>query len=108
MTPWRPLPGDPPPPRRLGDSLDRIARSLGGPGAGALTAIFSRWTDIVGPAVAAHARPLALSRGTLTIACEQPAWAAQLAYLEADLKRRIDDVAGPGTVTRIRVTVRPK
>ena len=108
MTPWRPLPGDPPPPKRLHDSLDRITRSLGGPGADALSTIFNRWPDIVGPALAAAARPLSLSRGTLTIACEQPAWAAQLTYLEADLKRRIDDVAGPGTVTGIRVTVRPK
>ena len=105
---WRPLPGDAPPPRRLQDSLDRITRSLGGPGADALSTIFNRWEDIVGPAVAAASRPLSLHRGTLTIGVDQPGWATQLTYLEADLKRRIDDVAGPGTVARVRVTVRPK
>ncbi|HVL28975.1 MAG TPA: DUF721 domain-containing protein, partial [Acidimicrobiales bacterium] len=97
-----------PPPRRLGDSLDRITRSLGGPGADALRTIFSRWEEIVGPTVAAHARPLSLHRGTLTVAADQPGWATQLTYLEADLKRRVDEVAGPGTVSRVRVTVRPK
>ncbi len=105
---WRPLPGDPPPPRPLGDSLDRISRTLGAPRAGALSALFGRWEEIVGPAVAAHSRPLSLQRGLLTVAVDQPAWATQLTYLEADLKRRIDEVAGPGVVERIRVTVRPK
>ena len=108
MTPWRPLPGDAPPPRGLRDSLDRIARSLGGPSADALSTIFSRWEDIVGPAVAEASRPLSLHRGTLTIAVDQPGWATQLTYLQADLLRSIEAVAGPGTVTSVRVTVRRK
>ena len=108
MTPWRPLPGPPPDPRPLGSSLDRISRSLGGPPAAALTTIFERWEDIVGAAVAAHSRPLALRRDTLTIAVDQPGWATQLTYLEADLVRRIGEATGTDTVRRVRVTVRPK
>ena len=106
MTPWRPLPGRPEP-RPLGGSLDRISQSLGGPKAAALATIFDRWTDIVGAAVAAHSRPLALRRDTLTIAVDQPGWATQLTYLEADLVRRIGEVAGPDAVRHVRVTVRP-
>jgi predicted nucleic acid-binding Zn ribbon protein len=107
VTPWRPLPGRPDP-KPLTGSLDRISRSLGGPPAAALTTIFERWEDIVGAAVAAHSRPLALRRDTLTIAVDQPGWATQLTYLEADLKRRIDEVAGAGAVRRVKVAVRPK
>ena len=103
---WRPLP-KPPEPRRLSGSLDRISASLGGPTAGALATIFERWPTIVGASVAAHARPLTLRRGTLTIAADQSGWATQLTYLEADLKRRIDEVAGPGAVAHIKVVVRP-
>ena len=110
MSPWKPLPGSGwrSSPRGLGDSLDRITRSLGGPPAGALATIFARWEAIVGPAVAAHAEPLSLVRGTLTIGVDQPGWATQLTYLEADLVRRIEEVAGAGAVGRVRVTVRPK
>ena len=104
---WRPL-RQPSEPRRLADSLDRITGSLGAPNASALTTIFDRWPTIVGPAIAAHARPLSLRRGTLTIAADQSGWATQLTYLEAELKRRIDEVAGPAAVTAIRVVVRPK
>ncbi len=110
MSPWKPLPADGwrSSPRRLGDSLDRITRSLGGPPAGALATVFSRWAEIVGPAVAAHTEPLSLVRGTLAVAVDQPGWAAQLTYLEADLLRRIAEVAGPAAVQRVRVTVRPR
>jgi predicted nucleic acid-binding Zn ribbon protein len=107
VSPWKPLRGSSPP-RRLGDSLDRISRSLGGPPAGALAAIFAQWPTIVGAPVAAHAEPLSLVRGTLTIGVDQSGWATQLTYLEADLVRRIGEVVGVGAVQRVRVTVRPK
>lgn len=103
---WKPLPSQPEP-RRLGDSLDRISRSLGGPSSTVLAAVFARWEDIVGAAVAAHSWPVSLARGTITIGVDEPGWATQLTYLEADLRRRLDDVAGAGAVRRVRVSVRP-
>jgi hypothetical protein len=48
-----------------------------------------------------------LSRGTLVIAVDEPAWAAQLTYLETDLMKRVEEVAGADAVRRVRVTVRP-
>jgi predicted nucleic acid-binding Zn ribbon protein len=106
---WRPLPnsGDGRQPRRLNESLDRISRSLGAPRADVLAAVFARWPDVVGQAIAAHSRPLSLSRGTLVIAVDEPGWAAQLTYLETDLVRRVEEVAGADAVRRVRVTVRP-
>ncbi len=105
---WRPLPGQSPDPRPLEDSLDRISRSLGGPPAAVLAAIFEQWETIVGPAVAAHARPVGLVRDTLTVAVDEPGWATQLTYLEADLIRRIGEVAGAHAVRHVRVAVRRK
>jgi predicted nucleic acid-binding Zn ribbon protein len=73
-----------------------------------LATVFARWEDIVGTAVAAHSWPVSLSRGTLTIAVDQPGWATQLTYLETDLRRRLDEVVEAGQVQRVRVTVRPE
>ena len=101
----RPL--DPPDPRRLGESLDAVARSLGAPPASALTTLFGDWAGIVGPAMAAHTRPLSLTRGVLAVAVDQPGWATQITYLEADLLRRLDEALGAGVVTRLTVRVRP-
>ncbi|MFN2503330.1 MAG: DciA family protein [Acidimicrobiales bacterium] len=107
---WKPLPGHDPAggPRPLGDSLNRVTRSIGGPEASVLAAIFGKWEDIVGPHVAAHSWPVSVSDGVLAVGVDQPGWATQLIYLEKDLLRRIGEVSGVDVVRRVRVTVRPR
>jgi hypothetical protein len=105
---WHPIrePGGPPP-RRISASLDAVARNLGGAGGPALVDLLRRWPEVVGEQLAAHCRPLTLRAGTLTIGTDDAAWGAQLGWLEADLKRALDDALGPGVVSRIAVRVRP-
>jgi predicted nucleic acid-binding Zn ribbon protein len=95
-------------PRPLVESLDRVARSLGGPGADALGAVFSRWDDVVGAAVARHSWPVSLARGVLVVGVDEPAWHTQLTFLQADILERLAAVAGPATVTRVDVRVRAR
>jgi predicted nucleic acid-binding Zn ribbon protein len=90
----------------LSDSLDVVVRSLRGPGAKATAGVFGRWEDVVGPHVAAHARPVLLDDGRLVVEVEEPGWATQLRYLEAALVERLADVAGSGVVRSIEVRVR--
>ena len=107
---WRPLkrPGHDIAPRKLSDSLPGVARRIGGPDGAAFVTLSSGWSEIVGPAVAAHSRPLRLRGGTLVIAVDQAGWVTELTYLEASLRGRIDDAVGPGVVEVVKVTVRPK
>jgi predicted nucleic acid-binding Zn ribbon protein len=95
-------------PRPLGESLDRVARSLGGPGAAMLGAVFSRWAEVVGPVVADHSWPVSLRRGVLVVGVDEPIWHAQLTYLQADMMERLGSVAGTGAVTRVEVRIRPR
>ena len=97
---------DPPDPRPLKASLDKVARSLGGPDAGSLSGLFGRWADIVGPQLAAHARPLTLSSGVLVVAVTEPAWATQLTFLEGELLGRFREALGEGVVERVEVRLR--
>jgi predicted nucleic acid-binding Zn ribbon protein len=94
-------------PRRVEESLDRVTRSLGLPGARALNRVFAHWVDAVGEHVAAHATPISLRAGRLVVGVDQPGWATQLRYLEADLLARLEGVAGERIVTAIDVRVRP-
>ena len=103
--PWAPLPGDRPGPRPVGESLNRVAASLGVPDAATLPAVFGGWDDLVGVRVAAHARPRHLRDGVLVVVVDEPAWATQLRYLEADLLARLEERLGAGAVTRIEVRV---
>jgi predicted nucleic acid-binding Zn ribbon protein len=92
-------------PRRVGEGLDAIARRLGAPTASSMGAVFSRWDEAVGPAIASHARPIALADGVLTVGVDEPGWATQLRYLANDVVARIAAVVGAGVVGRIELRV---
>jgi len=94
-------------PRALGDSVDRLVRSLRGTSARSLAGVFDRWADAVGPAIAAHTKPVSLADGCLVVEVDHPTWATQLRFLEADVLTRLHDVAGVDDVVRIELRVRP-
>ena len=108
MSPWKPLrpPRSEEEPKRIGESLDKVARRLGAPGAQSLTAVFAHWEEVVGASVAAHARPTSLRDGVLRVEVDEPGWATQLRYLAPDIVRRCTDVAGPDVVVSVEVKVR--
>lgn len=104
---WRPLDDDAEP-RPVSASLDAIARKLGAPKAESLAALFERWADVVGDAVAAHTRPRTLKRGVLSVAVDHPAWATELRSLEPQIVAHCARVAGADAVTKIDVRVVPE
>lgn len=104
---WRPLPDpDGPPPVRVADDLDRLMRRFGGAGGAATAVVFSRWEEIVGPAVAAHAHPVSVRGTTLVVGADASAYAAQLRLLTAQLLARVAELTGPGVVEAVEVRVR--
>jgi predicted nucleic acid-binding Zn ribbon protein len=106
---WEPLPGEEgPPPRRVGESLDRLVSSLGMPSSGTVQAVFSRWEEVVGEQLAAHAWPVSLDGQRLVVAVDEPGWATQLRYLEGDLLRRLAAAVGGEVATRLEVRVRTR
>ena len=65
--------------------------------------VWSRWSDIVGPAVAAHARPTSLREGVLRIKTDSPSWATEVAYLADEIKKRSNEAAGRPLVESVHV-----
>ena len=99
-------------PISLGESLTGVVRSLRGPGstgaapaAAAIGGVFGRWDEAVGPVVAAHAQPVKLDGTRLVVEVDDPAWATQLRFLEADLRTRLIEVTG-AVVEQFDVRVR--
>jgi predicted nucleic acid-binding Zn ribbon protein len=100
-------------PMPLGRSIDRVVRSLQGataPEAGAMRAlggVFGRWEEIVGPAVAAHVRPIRLDRARLVVEVGDPAWATQIRLLSDRVRQRVAEVTGTAVETlEVRVARR--
>jgi predicted nucleic acid-binding Zn ribbon protein len=91
--------------RRLRDSLAAVTGHLGTAEPKVLGDIFGHWNDVVGEAIAAHARPRSLRGGVLTIGVDDPVWATQLRFLEQDLIDRCRDLSGPSSVRSLRIVV---
>jgi predicted nucleic acid-binding Zn ribbon protein len=106
---WRSLPVDRHEelPRPVGDSLAGLAKRLGAPPPALLTAVFAQWENLVGPAIAAHAKPLSVTRRVLLIGADHPGWATQLRYLSAQLLDRLAATAGPGQIERVDIRIVP-
>jgi predicted nucleic acid-binding Zn ribbon protein len=106
--PWRPLPrAGGPPPVRVAAPLARVLRHLGVPDTSTLPSLAEAWAEIVGPAVAAHTEPVTLRHGTLVVRVDDPAWAAQVRWMEAQLLAQLHAAPTFATVERIEVRVGP-
>jgi predicted nucleic acid-binding Zn ribbon protein len=99
------VPGEEREPTSLGDAVAAVGAELGLPSPHALDALSGRWSELVGPALAAHARVRSLRAGVLTIAVDDAPWATELRYLHDQLRARFDEVMGADVVREVRVVV---
>jgi predicted nucleic acid-binding Zn ribbon protein len=90
-------------PQPLGAAIRKLLAERGWQQQVAVGSAFGRWEQIVGPELAAHARPDGLADGELTVLADSTAWATQLRLLAATLIRRLNAELGDGTVKRVKV-----
>ena len=107
MTPDRRARSDDDGPTPLVDALREGGSQLGLPEPDLVASLGDRWAEVVGPAVAAHARPRNFRDGTLTIAVDAPPWATELRYLETQIRARLAAISGGDSVQHVRVVVDP-
>lgn len=75
---------------RLGMRLGRLVRG---------------WDQVVGERLAGESRPVALDDGGLVVAASSPAWAAQVRFLEEQIRRRAGDLLDGEGVRSVKVVV---
>jgi len=98
-------------PRAIGGVVGQILDDLGLDSAAAAFRIGERWSEVVGPEVARHCRPVAIRGPVLEAEVESSVWAQQLqmrrpAILEA-LRREFGDGAPQEVRFRVGYTRRP-
>lgn len=52
--------------------------------------LWTHWDAVVGPTIAAHARPHRLQRGVLTVSVDAPEWMQELQFQKQDLRERLN------------------
>jgi hypothetical protein len=90
-------------PQPLGAAIEGLLDDQGWRTAAAVGAVFGRWEQIVGDALAAHTRPGGFTDGELLVIADSTAWATQVRLLRAQLIRRLNAELGDGTVTGVKV-----
>lgn len=91
---------------KVGESLAELTRQLGTAPPDTLSAIFSRWSEVVGEAVAAHARPERTDGDSLIVCVDSPAWASHLRTLAPRVISQLHDATGSDQVSRLVVRMK--
>lgn len=76
-------------PRGIGDVLGRLTSDMGWDSPIAQAEVLAEWPRIVGDETAAHATPIGIEGGLLTVRCDSTAWATQLRRMGAAITTRI-------------------
>lgn len=103
---YRPVDDEPPVPVKEG--LERFFRFLGAPPVDVVTRLADCWGEIVGPALAGPTRPLELLDGTLVVGCDDPAWAAQVSWMETQIRQRFATVFPTVELRRVTARTQPR
>jgi predicted nucleic acid-binding Zn ribbon protein len=92
---------------RIKDLLGDAGRRLGLPSAVETGLVWSRWNEIVGSAVAAHAEPSSLKAGVLRVRADSPTWATEIAYLGDEIRASVNRTVGAELVHEVRIWTGP-
>ena len=92
---------------RIRDVLDSFGVKVGLGRSRDANVIWSRWIEIVGDAIAAHAEPSSLRDGVLKVRADSPTWAAELGYLVGEIKDKANALIGRPAVTEVRIWTGP-
>ena len=69
--------------------------------------VFPQWPQLVGPQIAKVTEPLSVTRqGTLFVAVSTNAWMTELALMEPELLRRLNERTGRLQIKKIRWQIR--
>lgn len=90
-------------PVRLSDLLSPALERLGPKGLWTETKLRKVWKEVVGEQVASNAWIFRLRGTVLEVGVASDAWASELTFLKASIQQRLNDRAGPGTVSEILV-----
>lgn len=69
-----------------------------------MESVFSRWEDLVGTELSAHARPVRIDGGTLVVAVDHPAWGTRVRMEAGGILERIAMPEGQ-SLRRVEVVV---
>ena len=88
-------------PQLLRESLEQFLKNLGAPPLDVVSELQQQWPSVVGPVLAEQTRPTQMTDGVLVVMCDDGAWASQIGWSQADIKRRFQQLFPQLDVSRV-------
>jgi predicted nucleic acid-binding Zn ribbon protein len=89
-------------PDSLGSVVDALTARLGWDSPLAQSDLLSAWTELAGAETAAHAVPVGIEDGVLTVRCDSTAWATQLRLMRVQIATQIAVRYPDAGITQLR------
>jgi predicted nucleic acid-binding Zn ribbon protein len=89
-------------PELLQKGLETFFANLGAPPLNVVTSLSERWVDIVGPALADVTEPLNLTDDVLVVSCSDPAFVAQVQWMETQIIEAFDAQFAPSRLKAVK------
>ncbi len=94
-------------PPTIGESIERFLSLMGAPTVSTLSSLDDLWPDIVGPALAAHSRPIEVRDGVLIVGCADASWGSQIKWMDASIRERFVELFDGLVISRIQLRIAP-
>lgn len=89
----------------VGKLVERLLQRSDTRGALRAARACAAWTDVAGPAAAAHSRAIRVTEGELVVAVDSPAWATEMSLMRGHYLAEMQARVGKDAVRSIRFTV---
>ncbi len=89
-------------PAGLSDVLGTLTSTMGWDSPMARAELLADWPELIGAETAAHAEPLGIEEGVLTVRCDSTAWAQQLRTMRAEVAVRIAEKHSAAGIESVR------
>ncbi|MDO8987107.1 MAG: DUF721 domain-containing protein [Coriobacteriia bacterium] len=86
--------------------MNRLMKKLDRDGRGTTSKVIELWDTIVGPEIARHTNVEGIRLGELQVAVDSPVWANELQAMAGQLRVRLQEQLGEGSIKGLRFTVK--
>jgi len=90
----------------LGAGLNKLMKKLDRDGRGTTSKMIELWDTLVGPEIARHTNVEGIRLGELQVAVDSPVWANELQAMAGQLRVRLQEQLGEGSIKGLRFTVK--
>ena len=95
-------------PSPIQKSLETFFANLGAPPIQVVASLSDKWEDIMGPALSKVTEPVSVKNGVLEISCTDPAFIAQIKWMETQIIEAYEAQFAPNKLSAVKARLSAK